>query len=89
MGQKRQHEQKPAGRRFNKKKKTGKPQDGKKDAVDQIVAIDDLNWKEATLPDRLDDAEGFYGLEEVEGVDIVRSDGGGEVQFKVCLRLVN
>ncbi|KAI0026015.1 ATP-dependent RNA helicase MAK5 [Xylariomycetidae sp. FL0641] len=34
-----------------------------------------LRWRKATLPDMYDvDKEGFYGLEEVEGVDIVRKD---------------
>ena len=35
------------------------------------------------MPDRLDDVEGFYGLEEVEGVEIATT-GGGKVEFKVA-----
>lgn len=35
------------------------------------------------MPDRLEDAEGFFGLEEIDGVDVVRPNGTGEIQFKV------
>ncbi len=45
------------------------------------VAADDLPWRTVEVPEMFDDAEGFYGLEEVEGVDVVRD--GNTVQF-VC-----
>lgn len=35
---------------------------------------DALPWQTVTLPGRLDDAEGFYSLEEVEDVEVVRDD---------------
>ena len=47
------------------------------------LLLNDLAWKEVTMPDRLDDVEGFYGLEEVEGVDIATTDGG-KLEFKVA-----
>jgi ATP-dependent RNA helicase DDX24/MAK5 len=50
----------------------------------RIFNIDELNWKEAQLPDRLDDAGGFFGLEEIEGVEVVRPRGKGQIKFKVC-----
>ncbi|EEH17383.1 ATP-dependent RNA helicase MAK5 [Paracoccidioides brasiliensis Pb03] len=50
----------------------------------EVVGIDDLDWKEVALPDRLDDAEGFFGLEEIEGVDIVRPAGQGQIKFKAA-----
>ncbi|RKF59149.1 ATP-dependent RNA helicase mak5 [Erysiphe neolycopersici] len=31
-----------------------------------------LPWSEVRMPEKLDDAEGFLGLEEVDGVDVVR-----------------
>lgn len=34
------------------------------------------------MPDRLDDVEGFFGLEEVDDVDIVNEDG--KIGFQVC-----
>lgn len=43
------------------------------------VAADALPWNEVEMPDMFDDAEGFFGLEEVEGVEVVRD--GNTVQF--------
>ena len=43
------------------------------------VAVDALRWNEVKLPDMYDDAEGFFGLEEVEGVEIVKE--GNNVKF--------
>lgn len=33
-----------------------------------------LRWREAELPDMFDDAEGFFGLEEVDDVEVIRTD---------------
>lgn len=46
------------------------------------VALDALPWNEVEMPDMFEDAEGFYGLEEVDDVEVVRE--GNKVQF-VCL----
>lgn len=46
-----------------------------------IVGGDALRWKEVTLPDRLDDAEGFYGLEEIDDVELVK-DKDGQITFR-------
>ena len=43
------------------------------------VKLDGLPWSEVQLPDMFEDAEGFFGLEEVEGVDVVRD--GGTIKF--------
>ncbi|KAF8469168.1 P-loop containing nucleoside triphosphate hydrolase protein [Kalaharituber pfeilii] len=40
------------------------------------VKLDDLEWKSVPMPGRLDDVEGFYGLEEVDGVDVTVSANG-------------
>ena len=45
----------------------------------RVVDADALRWKNIPVPDMYDDAEGFYGLEEVTGVEIVRT--GTAVQF--------
>src|SRR6266536_159239 len=45
----------------------------------RIVAADALPWNEVEMPDMFEDAEGFYGLEEVEGVEVVRE--GNTVKF--------
>ncbi|KAF8545517.1 P-loop containing nucleoside triphosphate hydrolase protein [Trichophaea hybrida] len=44
--------------------------------------LDELAWKEVAMPDRLDDVEGFFGLEEVDGVDVVGVEGG-KIEFKL------
>lgn len=38
------------------------------------VAADALRWREAQLPDMFNDAEGFFGLEEVDDVEVIRND---------------
>ncbi|KAB8076364.1 ATP-dependent RNA helicase mak5 [Aspergillus leporis] len=84
MGQKRQRDQKGSGSGSNKRKKSAKPSNatGEDSDWDGIVGVEDLNWTEVALPDRLGDAEGFFGLEEIDGVDIIRSGGSGEIKFK-------
>ncbi|PLB55339.1 putative ATP dependent RNA helicase [Aspergillus steynii IBT 23096] len=84
MGQKRNRDPKNAG--FQSKKRKGNAGAAKAveedDGWDGVVGIEDLNWKEVSLPDRLEDATGFFGLEEIDGVDIVKPQGNGNVQFK-------
>ena len=45
------------------------------------VAPESLPWKEVEMIDMFDDAEGFYGLEEVDDIEVVRD--GNRIQF-VC-----
>lgn len=54
----------------------------KKDAPKKQVAVDSLPWNEVTMPDMFEDAEGFYGLEEVDDVEVVRD---GDVVTFVCI----
>lgn len=54
----------------------------KKDAPKKKVAVDSLPWNEVTMPDMFEDAEGFYGLEEVDDVEVVRD---GDVVTFVCI----
>ena len=44
---------------------------------------DSLPWNDVPLPDRLDDAEGFFGLEEVDDVEVVKDSISGRVGFRV------
>ena len=46
-------------------------------------SLDALPWNEVALPERLDDAEGFFGLEEASDVDIVRDSNSGKVEYRV------
>jgi ATP-dependent RNA helicase DDX24/MAK5 len=79
MGQKRGRDSKASAAEANKRKKAVKA-DGADD--ERSVSVGELNWKEVAMPDRMEDAEGFFGLEEIDGVDIIKQSGG-EVQFKV------
>ncbi|KAF2998516.1 ATP-dependent RNA helicase [Curvularia kusanoi] len=45
------------------------------------VQLNDLGWKTVDMPDRLDDTEGFYGLEEIDDVDVVRDPTTGNITF--------
>lgn len=47
------------------------------------VGLDKLPWNEVAI-DRLEDAEGFFGLEELSDVDVVRDPTLGKVEYKVC-----
>ncbi len=49
------------------------------------VSLDALNWKAAVLPDRLEDAEGFLGLEEVDDVEVIRNGELGKVEYRVIV----
>jgi len=44
------------------------------------VSIEELKWSAVTLPDRFEDAEGFFGLEEIEGVEVLKAGGEGDGQ---------
>lgn len=47
------------------------------------VGLDGLPWNQVAV-DRLEDAEGFFGLEELSDVDVVRDPTLGKVEYKVC-----
>ncbi|TDZ54016.1 ATP-dependent RNA helicase MAK5 [Colletotrichum trifolii] len=49
----------------------------------RAVAVNSLPWKKVDVPEMFDDAEGFYGLEVIEGVDVVKD--GDNVQFVTTL----
>ncbi|KAK8062648.1 ATP-dependent RNA helicase MAK5 [Apiospora hydei] len=38
----------------------------------RLLAADALKWKAAELPDMLNDAEGFFGLEEIDDVEVIK-----------------
>ena len=52
------------------------------------LSADELAWKEVTPPERLDDAEGFFGLEEIDDVEVVREANGERLYFRVCYLLL-
>jgi ATP-dependent RNA helicase DDX24/MAK5 len=48
----------------------------------RTVRLHELNWKPVEVPDTLDDYGGFFGLEEVDGVEVVKDHDTGRVAFK-------
>ncbi|KAF2825377.1 DEAD-domain-containing protein [Ophiobolus disseminans] len=46
------------------------------------IRLNDLGWKQVSMPDRLEDFEGFYGLEEIEDVAIVKDATTGNISFE-------
>jgi hypothetical protein len=70
-----------------KQKRTLETEPPVKRAKKAKLFADDLEWKEVAMPDRLDDVEGFFGLEEIEGVDVV-ADEAGKLEFQVWKTLL-
>lgn len=64
-------------RKATLKKRSSMVKKTKKDDI--VVGASDLNWKSVEVPDTLGDFGGFYGLEEIDGVDVKVVDG--KVQF--------
>lgn len=58
-----------------KRKKTSAVPQKSKRRSKRSVGLDSLPWSKAKLPEMFDDAEGFYGLEEVDDVEVVRGSG--------------
>lgn len=67
--------------RKRQKTKDAKPQLPTKSFF--TVSVSALPWTEVPLPDRLDDAEGFFGLEEISDVEIVKNGELGRVEYRV------
>ena len=50
----------------------------------KAVSLDMLPWQEVAFPESgFEDAEGFFGLEEISDVDVVRDLKLGKVEYKV------
>ncbi|KAL2266173.1 hypothetical protein VTJ83DRAFT_5525 [Remersonia thermophila] len=69
----------PGGDAKRSKKHTAPSKRQKTNVGKRVVGVDSLPWKTVDVPEMFDDAEGFYGLEEVQGVEVVRD--GGTVKF--------
>jgi ATP-dependent RNA helicase DDX24/MAK5 len=46
------------------------------------VQLNDLGWKTVSMPDRLEDFEGFYGLEEIDDITVVKNADNGNITFE-------
>ena len=51
----------------------------------EAVGLNKLAWNQVAV-DRLEDAEGFFGLEELSDVEVVRDPILGRVEYKVRKR---
>lgn len=47
------------------------------------TSLETLPWTQVPIPDRFEDAEGFFGLEEIEDVEIVRDEKLGRLEYRV------
>ncbi|KAI4086746.1 MAG: hypothetical protein LQ344_007315 [Seirophora lacunosa] len=66
-----------------KKQKIGDGASIKQDTNAESVTLEALPWSQVNIPDRLDDAEGFFGLEEISDVEIVRDEKLGRVEYRL------
>ena len=48
-----------------------------------VTSLETLQWTQVPIPDRFEDAEGFFGLEEIEDVEIVRNEKLGKLEYRV------
>ena len=48
----------------------------------QPVQLNELQWNQVAMPDRLDDYEGFFGLEEIEDVVVIKDEKTGTISYQ-------
>ena len=51
--------------------------------ISQAVSLEKAAWHEVPFPETFEDAEGFFGLEEVSDVEVVRDSGN--IEYRVHL----
>ena len=79
---KNQQKGKPKGNGNSKNNRPKTYGAGRKFSEAKVVKVDSLNWKPVDIPDNLDDYEGFYGLEEIDGVDVEIVNGQAEFRVR-------
>ncbi|KAL1871640.1 ATP-dependent RNA helicase [Diaporthe australafricana] len=62
-----------------KKRKKAPAKASKSSKPKRVVDANSLAWKAVDLPEMFNDAEGFFGLEEISGIEVVRN--GDVVKF--------
>lgn len=50
--------------------------------VKETVPLDQLAWREVPFPQKFEDAEGFFGLEEVSDVEVEKDVDSGRIGYK-------
>ncbi|KAI4273053.1 MAG: hypothetical protein L6R38_006442, partial [Xanthoria sp. 2 TBL-2021] len=68
--------------RSKKRKRAEETPSQKQRKGPKIVGVNALPWNEVSLPDNLDDAEGFFGLEEISDVEIAKDERTGRVEYR-------
>ncbi|KAK1995076.1 DEAD/DEAH box helicase [Colletotrichum falcatum] len=81
MQHKRKHQPSEAAQNPQKRQKSAKANGAR--PKKRNVPASALPWKKVEVPEMFDDAEGFYGLEVIEGVDVVKD--GDNVQFVAAI----
>ncbi|KAI1662029.1 ATP-dependent RNA helicase MAK5 [Daldinia decipiens] len=71
----------PAEKRVKARQPTGKSTQAK---AKKRITADSLRWRKAKLPDMFNDSEGFYGLEEVDDVEVIRNSNN-TVEFRAVV----
>ena len=79
MSSERKKRARPVPNTSQRSKKRQKIEPPEKRLNTRAVPLDALPWKEVEMPDMFEDAEGFFGLEEVDGVEVIRE--GDNVKF--------
>lgn len=53
------------------------------------IDIDKLHWNTVEFPADLQDAEGFFGLEEISDVDVVKDPLKGKLEYRASLDILD
>ena len=64
-----------------KEHQPSEPETKDKPSQKTILKVEGLPWQSVSMPNHLDDYEGFFGLEELQNVDVVRDPSTGQVTF--------
>jgi len=79
---KRAHKAPKASHKAHKRQKVEKKARPEINVPKRKIRLDDLGWNQVSMPDRLEDFEGFYGLEEIEDVHVVKDAVTGNLSFE-------
>jgi ATP-dependent RNA helicase DDX24/MAK5 len=79
---KRAHKAPKASHKASKRQKVEKKPRPEINVPKRKIRLDDLGWNQVSMPDRLEDFEGFYGLEEIEDVHVVKDAVTGNLSFE-------
>ncbi|KAF3036378.1 ATP-dependent RNA helicase [Didymella keratinophila] len=79
---KRAHNPPKAAHKAHKRQKLEKAPKPAAKKQKRRVQLNDLGWKTVGMPDRLEDTEGFYGLEEIDDVEVIKDTMTGNITFQ-------